>query len=226
MGRHRSQQGDPERRSCQCPRRRHPRRAVKTYRNGSRGFVLWAEPTPSGVRRPAHASWPCTDGGGSGANGVARTRVRQTNLAAVCCSRPAFPIALLAHVSGACTAAEPIAKAIRKLASINRIIVSSVFGTEKRAGSRRDPPERNATAHTETSPGAVWRGFPLGRLLADTCLFRQGLGHGPNNADCSDQGVGLSRKLHGNGNPRARKLPQGERRPKIGAGRATIASDT
>jgi hypothetical protein len=37
-------------------------------------------------------------------------------------SFPSFPTALLAHVSGACAAAEPVANAISKLASSNRII--------------------------------------------------------------------------------------------------------
>jgi hypothetical protein len=41
---------------------------------------------------------------------------------------PSLETALLSHVPGACAAAEPIAQAINKLASINRVIVSSIFG--------------------------------------------------------------------------------------------------
>jgi hypothetical protein len=41
-------------------------------------------------------------------------------------SRPFFPTALLAHVSGACAAAEATAKVATKIASMNRIIFSSL----------------------------------------------------------------------------------------------------
>jgi hypothetical protein len=46
---------------------------------------------------------------------------------------PSFPIALLSHVPGACAAAEPIANAVSKTASINRVIFPLLFMTNMRA---------------------------------------------------------------------------------------------
>src|SRR5215469_4780883 len=49
---------------------------------------------------------------------LARKAVR----AAPASSRPSFPTALLSHVPGACAAAEPMANAVNKTASISRVI--------------------------------------------------------------------------------------------------------
>src|SRR5262249_2208666 len=48
--------------------------------------------------------------------------VRKAVRAAPASSRPSFPIALFSHVPGACAAAEPIANAINKSASMSRVI--------------------------------------------------------------------------------------------------------
>src|SRR6266481_7569687 len=125
MGRRRPQQGDPERRTCQCHRRRHPRRVVKTDRDGSRGFALWAEPTPSGLRRRAHPAGPAADGAGSGADGVARPRVPADEL-----SRSFSSAASHLHVTNASPAVTRIAgqrDAITQACSLWHFAMKLVF---------------------------------------------------------------------------------------------------
>src|SRR5215472_10349179 len=48
--------------------------------------------------------------------------IRKAVRAAPASSRPSFPIALPAHVPGACADAEPIANAVNKTASMSRVI--------------------------------------------------------------------------------------------------------
>src|SRR5258706_8356071 len=55
---------------------------------------------------------------------------RKAVRAAPASSRPSFPIALLAHVPGAWAAAEPMANAVNKTASMSRVIVFSFLGTK------------------------------------------------------------------------------------------------
>jgi hypothetical protein len=53
---------------------------------------------------------------------------RKAVRAAPATSRPSFPIALLSHVPGACAAAEPIANAVNKTASMSRVMLHQFSG--------------------------------------------------------------------------------------------------
>src|SRR5262245_51348022 len=72
-------------------------------------------------------------------------------LAAPASGLPSFDTALPSHVPGAgvpCAAAELIADANSKIASIKRVIVFSIVGNEKRALPDHDPPYRTGTNGT------------------------------------------------------------------------------
>src|SRR5262249_29454474 len=72
-------------------------------------------------------------------------------LAAPARGLPSFDTALLSHVPGAgvpCATAELIADAISKTASINRVIVFSIVGNEKRALPTTKRPYRTGTNGT------------------------------------------------------------------------------
>jgi len=77
--------------------------------------------------------------------------VMKLALAAPASGLPSFDTALLSHVPGAgvpCAAAELIADAISKIASINRVIVFSIVGNEKRALLITNRPYRTGTNGT------------------------------------------------------------------------------
>jgi len=85
-------------------------------------------------------------------------------LAAPARGLPSFDTALLSHVPGAgvpCAAAELIADAISKTASINRVIVFSIVGNEKRALPTTNRPYRTGTNGTSAfGPGTSARDLP------------------------------------------------------------------